>query len=107
MSVLIEMKWAGATKEQYDQLREVVQWDIDPAPGGLFHVAAFDETGAHISDVWESAEQFQAFVDARLMPAVATVGIEGAPTVEIRQVHATYTPPGSMIDLTAGQQVRA
>ena len=56
------MRWAGVTPEQYDEARERVGWEWNPAPGGIFHVAAFADDGMHVTDVWESAEDFQRFV---------------------------------------------
>jgi hypothetical protein len=92
MAVMMIMRWAGVTPRQYDDALEVVRWEQDVPPGGMFHVAGFDEHGLHVTDVWESAEQFQRFVDDRLMPGVAQVGIEGQPEVEVLPVHRLFTP---------------
>jgi hypothetical protein len=92
MAIMMRMDWPDATAEQYDELRQVVDWEQDKADGGLFHVAAFDESGAHITDVWESAEQFQRFVDERLMPGVQKVGIAGQPEVTVLPAHAVFAP---------------
>jgi hypothetical protein len=90
--IMMLMEWPGATAEQYDQLRRVVNWEAEKATGGMFHVAAFDERGAHITDVWQSAEDFQRFVDERLMPGVQKVGIEGEPIVQVLPAHAVSAP---------------
>lgn len=92
MAIMMLMQWPGATAEQYDELRQVVNWEEDKATGGMFHVAAFDDRGAHITDVWESAADFQHFVDERLMPGVQKVGIEGEPNIEILPAHAVFAP---------------
>lgn len=92
MAIMMLMEWPGATPEQYDELRRVVDWEQDKAVGGLFHVAAFDEGGAHITDVWESAEAFQRFTDERLMPGVQKVGIPGEPKVQVLPAHAVFAP---------------
>ncbi len=55
-------------------------------------MVAFDADGAHITDVWESVEQFQRFTDERLMPAVQKVGIPGEPQVAILPAHAVFAP---------------
>ena len=36
--------------------------------GGVFHVAAIDDAGVHITDVWESEDALNAFLGDRLMP---------------------------------------
>ena len=62
------------------------------------HVAAFDETGLHITDVWDSTEQFQAFVNDRLAPAIAEVGIAGEPQVLFIPLHEVHCPvPESLL----------
>ena len=45
-----------------------------------------------MTDIWESAEQFQQFVDQRLMPGVKQVGIQGEPQVEIYPTHRIFAP---------------
>ncbi len=92
MPVLMKMYWEGARPEQYDALRKLVNWEVDVPRGGLFHVAAFDEHGLHVTDIWESAEDFQNFVNTRLMPGVEQLGIPGEPKVEIYPTHALFTP---------------
>lgn len=86
------MTWKAITPELYDRAREIVGWERDPAPGGVFHVAAFDEHGLHVTDIWESADDFNTFVQSRLMPGIAQIGDFGQPEVEIVPVHAIFAP---------------
>ncbi len=92
MPVIMLMEWAGVTSAQYDALRALVKLESNPPAGGRFHVAAFDAKGLRVTDIWDSADDFNRFVEGRLMPAVAQIGIEGGPKVEIYPVHATFTP---------------
>ena len=93
MAVVMRMSWPEVTPAQYEQARGVVGWETDPPAGGLFHVAFFDADGFKVVDVWETAEQFQAFVDTRLMPGIASIGgVEGEPRVEITPAHAVWNP---------------
>jgi predicted ester cyclase len=92
MSVIVTLRWPDVRPEQYDELRDVVGWETEPAPGGLFHCAAFDEAGIRVTDVWETAEQFETFVATRLMPGVHKIGVLGEPTVEIHPAHAVFAP---------------
>jgi hypothetical protein len=86
------MKWPGVTAEQYDALREKVLWEDNPPPGVLFHVATFEPQGIRVFDMWETAEEFDSFINERLMPAVQELGVPGEPEVDICEVHATFTP---------------
>jgi hypothetical protein len=92
MPVGMFMKWAGVTPAQYDEVRRSVNWEGDHPEGALFHVATFTDEGARITDVWESAEDFQSFVDNRLMAGVRAAGIEGDPDVDLIPTHAIFNP---------------
>jgi hypothetical protein len=86
------MKWDGITPSQYDQLRKTVQWEPNVPPGAVFHVAAFGKNEIHFTDIWESAEEMNAFIHDRLMPGVMKLGIKNQPTVETYPVHAIFVP---------------
>jgi hypothetical protein len=90
--VVMNMRWRGVTPEQYDKAREIVNWESDVADGGLLHVAGFDGDGLRVTDVWESEDHFNRFVEERLMPGIQQVGIEGQPEVEFFPVHAIFDP---------------
>ena len=92
MAVLMTMHWPGVTAEQYDEVRERVGWERDAPPGGIHHAAAISDDGLHVSDVWETADEFQRFADERLMPVIHELGIEGEPQVTIYPAHAVYAP---------------
>jgi hypothetical protein len=50
------------------------------------------DKGLRITDVWESSEDFQGFVERRLMPAVKQLGIPGEPRVQIYPLHQLFSP---------------
>ncbi len=86
------MKWDGVTPELYEEVRASVNWERDVAKGGVFHVAGFYNDALRVTDIWESEEDFNNFVQDRLMPAVAESGITTQPGVEIFPVHAIFAP---------------
>ena len=88
MAVVMLMRVPGITPEQYEEARERVRWDVDYAQGGKLHIAAFDQAGLRVTDVWESAEDFERFGKERLIPALAEMGITQQPEVEILPLHA-------------------
>ena len=92
MAIVMFMEWDGVSREQYDAVRERVNWETEVPHGGMFHVAAVTDKGLRVTDLWQSAEAFQTFVAERLMPGVKEVGIAGEPHVEIYPVHALFTP---------------
>ena len=92
MPIMMSMEWAGVTAEQYDGVRRTVNWEGDPPAGGIFHVASTTPQGLRVTDVWESAEHFNRFVESRLMPGVQKQGITSQPKVEILAAHAVFIP---------------
>jgi hypothetical protein len=92
MKTVMSMKWDGVTPDQYEQIRKLVNWEGDVPKGAVFHVAAFNNTGIRVTDIWESEGDFNEFVQNRLMPGVAQVGIKGEPQIEMFPVHAIFVP---------------
>ena len=92
MPIMMIMEWDGITSAQYDQVRSLVRWEEDKPKGGLFHVAAATPKGIRVTDVWDSAEEFNQFVESRLMPGVQKAGIQSQPRVEIFPAHAVFAP---------------
>jgi hypothetical protein len=92
MRIVMMMKWDGVTPEQYELIRKTINWEGNTPKGAVFHVAAFDNKGIRVTDIWESADEFNNFVQTRLMPGTAAAGIKGEPQVEILPVYAIFVP---------------
>ena len=91
MAFVMRMDWPEVSPEQYDKVREIVDWEQSVAAGAVFHIAFFDEGGFKAIDIWESPEQFQAFADTRLMPGIAEAGgIKGEPNVTFTPIHRYF-----------------
>ncbi len=99
MKIVMLMKWDGVTSDQYEKLRKIVNWEGNEPKGAVFHVAAFDGSGIRVTDIWESGDDFNNFVQSRLMPGTAEVGIPGAPVVEVYPAHAIYVPNADRLKL--------
>ncbi len=59
-----------------------------PVEGLLAHVAGQGPEGFRVVDVWQSEQAFQSFGE-KLMPILATVGVEGQP--EVYQAHTVVS----------------
>jgi hypothetical protein len=93
MPTAMHMRYPGITLEQYDEACEKVDWEGDQPDGAIFHVAAHDGEAMRVFDLWESPEQFQAFVEGRLMPVLqGEMGIETQPEVTLCEVHRMFAP---------------
>ncbi|MGD9529515.1 hypothetical protein [Pseudonocardia sp.] len=95
MAVAIVMDFAGGTLEQYDQV--IAKMGLDQGgtgpEGALFHWVTATDDGIRVVDVWETAEQWQAFADSQIGPITAEVGVPGPPAVTVHQVHNHLTGP--------------
>lgn len=92
MAVMMVMEWDGVTKDEYEQARTLVDWEGNVPDGAMLHVAAVADGALHVTDVWESAEQFQRFAETRLMPAVQQIGIVGEPRTAIYPLQGLFAP---------------
>ena len=90
MPIVMSLKASGVTPDQYDQLRQAVDWEGNPAKGGIFHVAWFDDQGLRAFDVWESEQDWNKFLEQRLGPTIAATGMDAKPEVEISQAHSYF-----------------
>ncbi len=52
-----------------------------------FHVASFSDGVLRMTDVWDSEEQFGEFVQHRIAPGLAQLGINGLPETITASVH--------------------
>ena len=86
MSVLIRFAPQGLTAEKYDESIRKLEEGGDFPPDGLeMHVCFGSDGELRVSEVWDSAEQLDAFKD-RLLPVLSEVGIDpGKP--EVVDVH--------------------
>jgi heme-degrading monooxygenase HmoA len=90
MSVLMVMEAAGATAEQYERTNEImgIRGDEDAPEGLIQHVAAIDDGGLVIADLWESEEDLKRFFDERLGAALEQAGLaSSAGKPRVMQVH--------------------
>ena len=83
MPVLVRYTPSGMTSDQYDSVgRNLNEAGVWPPAGLLAHVCFDSGGGLHVSEVWESREQQQAFAE-KLLPHLqeANVDLSGEPQV--------------------------
>jgi hypothetical protein len=95
MAVAVEMEFAGATLDQYDQVIEKMELEPrgDAPPDCLFHWVAKTDDGIRVVDVWSSREAFDRFADEQIGPFSAEAGIEGPPAISYHELHSYMTTP--------------
>ena len=92
MAVVVHVVLRGVSPEQYDRVRAETGWLERPPEGGYSHVTWWEGNDCHNIDAWESEAAFNAFGRDRLGPAMAKLGIDGAPEVTFHRAHEVYTP---------------
>ena len=88
MSILVRFTPASLSADDYDAVIRKLEEGGDFPPDGLdLHVCFGSDGELKVSEVWDSAEQFQAFGE-RLMPVLAEAGLDpGEPqTLEVHNV---------------------
>jgi hypothetical protein len=90
MAIIAHTIVPGITTQQYDAVREAAGWLSEPPAGGLSHHTWWEGGDCHNLDAWESEETFGAFVQGRLGPAMAKVGVESEPQVTFHAAHEVY-----------------
>jgi hypothetical protein len=98
MAVAMFMRWPGLTGDQYDTVMGRLELDANPPAGGVLHLAAVTDEGLQVSDIWQTEQAFHSFLENRLMPVVAELGLTGEPEIEIVPLHNLYAADPDMID---------
>jgi hypothetical protein len=91
MSVVVRFPPSNMSKQQYDSIRSDLEGAGDwPAEGCQLHVCFGPENDLRVSEVWESAEQLQAFGD-KLRPKIEQAGIQMSGEPEVFDVYIFET----------------
>ncbi|MFI5263931.1 MAG: hypothetical protein ACHQM6_05395 [Candidatus Kapaibacterium sp.] len=91
MRIAMFMRWEGVTLDQYEEVRQIVNWEGNVPKGSVLHICSHDGKSLRITDVWESAEDLNNFVNNRLMPETSKI-VNTQPQVEVYPLHALFTP---------------
>jgi hypothetical protein len=93
MPVAIVMDFEGGTLEQYDEILERMGFARggEGVVGGLFHWVTKTDTGIRVTDVWETAEQYQEFAEEHIGPITQEVGVPAPPQLTFYDVHNYLT----------------
>jgi hypothetical protein len=92
MSVVVRFPPSNVSKQQYDSIRSELEGAGEwPAEGCQLHVVFGSEDDIRVSEVWESAEQAQAFGE-KLGPSMEKAGAQLSGEVEVYDVllYETY-----------------
>ena len=74
MPVMTLFRSPSINQMQYDAIIQALDLEHQPGSGALTHACGFDQKGICVQDVWESRQDFEAFMADRLKPAFAKLG---------------------------------
>jgi hypothetical protein len=76
MAIMALFRSPRVDRTIYDAIIAELDLEHQPAAGALTHACGFDENGVCVCDVWESRQDFEAFMSNRLRPAFAKLNLE-------------------------------
>jgi hypothetical protein len=99
MAIAVVQDWVEEETDRsttnYDAISERLQAQDEPPAGMLVHTAGFTGTGFRIFEVWESREDYERFLNERLMPLVREVssGDDRDPQQTVYELHNFMAAP--------------
>jgi hypothetical protein len=87
MAVAVEVRFAGATLAQYDDVMKLMDLGDTAPDGALFHWVTATDDGIMVVDVWETMEQFDRFAREKIGPSTQQAGITAPPQITTHAVH--------------------
>jgi hypothetical protein len=76
MAIMALFRSSRVDRTAYDAIIQELDLERQPAAGALTHAVGFDDQGILVADVWESREDFEAFLNDRLRPVFAKLNLE-------------------------------
>jgi heme-degrading monooxygenase HmoA len=83
MPVLVRLSVTGMTADAYDKVSEHLTPQLLAATGFTAHVAFVGGDEFHVSEIWESRDDFQNWFDSTVKPNVPGVEVD-----EVIEVHS-------------------
>lgn len=94
MAIMCIFTGKGFTQQMYEQIRKDIDWEHNHPRGEIFHAVGFDKSGdIHVTDIWESEEDFDNFLDSKLKPALEKINAP-MPIGGVYPIHNVNVFPG-------------
>jgi hypothetical protein len=82
----------GITPGEYRSILDEMGVELRPEPGIYLHLTAPIEGGYRVIEVWDHREGFESFMQARLAPAAAAIGLNRKMKVTIEPLYNIFAP---------------
>jgi hypothetical protein len=92
MTVVTTLDITDLTAAEYRAVMDELGVERRPEGGIYLHLTVPTEFGFRVVEIWDQAEGFQRFLDDRLAPASAAVGMDREVTISVKPLHNLFAP---------------
>jgi hypothetical protein len=92
MAFVAVMEIPGLQTDQYDEILARMDVVSRPSPGVYLHICAPTDDGLRITELWDSEEGFRSFIEERMFPAAAELGVKADPVISVKPLHFLFAP---------------
>jgi len=110
MAFITTIDVLGLTPTEYRAILDQMGVEKKPEPGLYLHLTARIEGGYRITEVWDSRENFDAFMEARLAPGAEAIGLQRQMTMTMEPLYNIFAPRlaelPALVETAAGRPTR-
>lgn len=92
MTVVSTLDVADLTAAEYRKVMDELGVEKRPEGGIYLHLTTPTEGGFRVFEIWDEKEGFDRFVEQRLAPASAAVGLERSMEITVTPLHNFFAP---------------
>ncbi|MEY9864209.1 hypothetical protein ABH935_009864 [Catenulispora sp. GAS73] len=92
MAFITTIDVLGLTPTEYRAVLDKMGVETNPEPGLYLHLTARIDGGYRITEVWDSTENFDAFMKARLAPAAVAIGLQREMAITQEPLYNIFAP---------------
>ena len=92
MTVVTTLDITDLTAEEYRAVLDELGVETRPEGGIYLHLTVPLDAGFRVVEIWDEADGFQRFLDGRLAPASAAVGMDHEVTISVKPLHNLFAP---------------
>jgi hypothetical protein len=92
MTVLSTLDVTDLTASEYRAVMDELGVERRPEAGIYLHLTTPTDFGYRIVEIWDEKENFDRFVEHRLVPANEAVGIDPATEITVTPLHNLFAP---------------
>jgi hypothetical protein len=82
----------GLTAREYRSVMDELGVEARPEGGIYLHMTTPTDFGFRVVEIWDEKEGFDRFVERRLTPAGAAVGLDREMTIAVTPLHNLFAP---------------